>query len=96
MTIFIPLALIIVFIIVLIQAIYQVRHNKILRDVANKIEGQNGAQRLVLNSFLDKLNKMDMYREAIINVETPEVRKLFEELSDEEDKHLKLLKKALL
>ena len=96
MIVFIPLALAIVLVIVLIQAIYQAKHNRMLRDVAHKIEGQQRGQRLVLNSFLDKLNKMDMYREALINVETAEVRKLFEELIDEEDKHLKLLKKALI
>ena len=96
MIVFIPLALIIVLIVMVIMATYQARHDKILRDVADKIENQQGGQRLVLNSFLDKLNKMEMYREAIINVETAEVRKLFEELIEEEDKHLKQLKKALI
>ena len=96
MIIFIPLALTIVLVIVIIMAMYQAKHNKILSDVAHKIENQHGGQRLVLNSFLDKLNKMDMYRDALTNVETAEVRKLFEELINEEDKHLKMLKKALI
>jgi hypothetical protein len=76
--------------------IYQLKHNRMLRDVADRIDSRDGEQKLVLKSLMDKLKKMEMYRDALVNVETAETRKLFEELIVEEDNHLKMLKKALL
>lgn len=88
--------LLVIIVAVVAHGVYMHMHTSRLRSVTESINKKQLEQRVLLNSFMDKLRKMDIYRDAVVNVEKSDVKKLFKDLISDEENHLKVLKKALL
>ena len=96
MEIFMPLFILIFIAMMIAHSIYVHLNAKKLKVLAEAVDSKQGVQRILLSSLLGKFEKMYIYREAIVSANSKEVKDLFGELIDDEDKHLKILKKALL
>ena len=96
MEIFMPLFLLVFVAMMIAHAVYVHLNAKKLRLLVDAINSKHGEQKALLSSLLGKFEKMYVYREAIVSVDTKEVKDLFGELIDDEEKHVKILKKALV
>lgn len=96
MQIIFPLFIILFIVMMIAHSVYVHINAKKLKSLVETVDSKQGEQRVLLSSLLGKFEKMYVYREAIVSADTKEVKDLFGELIDDEDKHLKILKKALL
>ena len=96
MEIFMPLFILIFIAMMIAHSIYVHINAKKLRALVEAANSTHGEQKVLLSSLLGKFEKMYIYREAIVSANSKEVKDLFGELIDDEDKHLRILKKALV
>lgn len=80
----------------IINAVHVTRINHKLKSIAEKIESEQGEEKALLSSYIDKVNKMGFYRDAVDNVEDTDVKKLFKKLLEDEERHIKVLEKVVL
>lgn len=91
-----PLFIILFIALMIAHAVYVHMNAKKIKSLIEAVKSKQGEQKILLSSLLGKFEKMYIYREAIASADTKEVKDLFGELIDDEDKHLKILRKALL
>jgi len=96
MEFFMPLFILIFIAMMIAHSVYVHINAKKLRVLVEAANSTHGEQKVLLSSLLGKFEKMYVYREAIVSANTKEVKDLFGELIDDEDKHLKILKKAFV
>ncbi|MDH3975405.1 MAG: hypothetical protein OEV42_14090 [Deltaproteobacteria bacterium] len=96
MEFFMPLFILIFIAMMIAHSVYVHMNSKKLKALFEAANSKQGEQKVLLSSLLGKFEKMYIYREAIVSADTKEVKDLFGELIDDEDKHLKILKKALV
>ncbi len=95
MSLFFTVAFLVLFILVAMSLIYDIRHSHKLKYIEKKIEESQGEQKVLLKSFLDKIEKMDIYEDALMRAENEDVKDLFKTLIKDEERHLTVIKKAL-
>lgn len=82
-------------VIAIVQMVRMHQHTKTVQVIAERIEGRQEEQRVLLGALLHKLKKMDAYKDALYFLDDSEVTECFKELIAEEERHLKVLKEAL-
>lgn len=96
MSFFIAILALILIPFAIINAVHVARINHKLKSIAEKIESEQGEEKALLSSYIDKVNKMGFYRDAVDNVEDTDVKKLFKNLLADEERHIKVLEKVVL
>lgn len=95
MVIFTAILILILIPLLIINTVHVYRINHILKHIAERIDHQQGEQKSLLSSYVDKVRKMSFYREAIYDVENPDVKELFKNLLADEERHIKVLERVV-
>lgn len=95
MSIFILITLILLIPLIIVSVVFDIRHSHKLKVLSEKIEVAQGGQKAMLRSLFEKMEKMEMYREAAVSAKNHDVRKLFKTFMEDEERHLDMLKDML-
>ncbi len=96
MSVFIPIFFISAFLVVVFQAVLEMRHDLKLIIFSRRVASEKVDQRVLLNKLMEQMKRMEIYREAEPIVDTSKTKELFHRLIVEEDHNLDVLNKALV